>query len=355
MLRSISVHDQVSACDALSLAALSDAQIDISTVQVLLDELMRQESKDGAQAMVRALTVVLYSNPELPQAIADDLDKLFQDTLNGKLTCLTQPGQAELDILPPLFSLFVFATAVFGRSWAELAPVYQSRFVQQLNSKSRAVKSHAILGLAALAAAIGEPELMQLAVANAVQAINFVQTIVRTNAFSALNILVKVQPEALAPHVAAIRGALAPAIATVDHSALWCSCVVAFEWAVEPAEAVSMLSNLEVQCGEDLGRSIDFARFVIAVGASLGPCSSRRRSESRCAHSPAQLPSLRELATKRYRPSVRSFWTRRTRSANFCRSSRSISASRPDWPSRGKPVQCHVDECDVLKCQRLAI
>jgi hypothetical protein len=219
----------------------------------------------------------LYSNPHLIETLAGYLNSLFQDTLNGKLVCLKQTVRAEVEILPVVFNLFVFAISIFKESWSEFVSVYHSRFIQLLTGKNRFMKSYAILGMAALGSAVNSTELLQLAISNSVQALHVSQIFMKTNVFNALNILIRVNYEGLVVHADVIRSAIFPVFTTLKDqyllyesaAALWCNCTIVFGWQIDINEATLVLSNVQIQCGEDLGRSVDFAKFIATI--NLGP------------------------------------------------------------------------------------
>jgi hypothetical protein len=273
MLWSISIADQVSASDSLGIAALSPVPLDFSPVlPVLFDELMRQSSAGIACSMIRALSLSLYSNPTLATAWAENFfsdffrkaqlldaarglfqeSALLQATFSGKLNCLTQPGEsvkASMDIFSAVLNLFVFVLAIFGSGWAELAPFFQGQFIHLLTGQDRSscLKAHAILGLGVLASAVPSADLFSLAAANACQAINVGNTVVRKNAFDALNILTKANAAGLTTHQAAIHATIDAALhfgQTGDGvfesaAVLWCTSAVA-----------DFLGSIGGRCGE---------------------------------------------------------------------------------------------------------
>jgi hypothetical protein len=177
-----------------------------------------------------------------------------------------------MDIFPAVLNLFVFALAIFGSACAELAPFFQWQFIHLFTGQDRSgcLKAYAILGLGVLASAVPSADLFSLAAANACQAINIGNTVVRKNAFDALNILTKANAAGLATHQAAIHATIDAALdfgQTGDGvfesaATLWFTIAFAFSWEVSADDAGKLQAQIKVPSGEDLGRSVDFARFA---------------------------------------------------------------------------------------------
>jgi hypothetical protein len=210
MLRSPLVGVQISACDSLVIAVRHGASIDLAAVlSMLMEELAQQISTDGAAAMLTAIAVVLYHcEPDTAALTAEGLHGIFTTALDGNLVCMQQPNQrtqADLCVLPIVFSLFVFAVRTLGAQMVPYVDAYQARFTKILLGKNRHANGHVFVRMAALGIAAGSADLVQLAAINAVQAINTAHVLVRASAFNAVSLVIKANPVIVTEHQDAVR------------------------------------------------------------------------------------------------------------------------------------------------------
>ena len=281
MVCSFYIKDQKAGCAAVSIAAAAFAHAHVDTsglLRALLKEARKQTDKDAAFEMINAIiALVQISSTEAVAAQSSQIHELVLGMLSGQYPSASSDG-AELVLVPAICNLLYYWAAVMGQGFGQYISQYMGVFMAILSGRKKNKKGAVILALAQLGVAAHSQEILSVAASNAVQSVEMNHVLMRTSVLNALNLLVREVPASVAegqprfkPVVEKILGAVCQGTnenyALFEAAAgLWASCVVAYNWEADADTIVNILSHLDVDFEDDMGRSIDFAKLCAKIG-----------------------------------------------------------------------------------------
>ena len=279
MVCSFYIQDQRAGCAAVSIAAAAFAQAHVDTsglLKALLKEAPKQTDKDAAFEMINALiAIVQISSTEVVAPQSDKIHKFVSTMLSGQYPSTSSDG-AGLVLIPAVCNLLYYWVSVMGQGFGGYLPQYLGLFTSILSGRTKNKKGAVILALAQLGVAAHSQEILGVAASNAVQSVEINHVTMRTSVLNALNLLVREVPASVAEGQPRFKPVVEKVLVAVCQgtsenyalfeaaAGLWASCVVAYNWEADAETIVNILSHLDVDFEDDMGRSIDFAKLCCA-------------------------------------------------------------------------------------------